>query len=65
MASLVQDVAQVSSDVAKLFNEKDDDDVFASGPFKGESKLKVHVEELLPFTAQKVRLERTVSSVMK
>lgn len=65
MASLVQDVAQVSSDVAKLFNEKDDDDVFASGPFKGESKLKVHIEELLPFTAQKVRLERTVSSVMK
>lgn len=65
MASLVQDVAQVSSDIAKLFNEKDDDDVFASGPFKGESKLKIHTEELLPFTAQKVRLERTVSSIMK
>lgn len=65
MASLVQDIAQVSGDIAKLFNEKDEDDVFASGPFKGESKLKVHTEELLPFTAQKVRLERTVSSVMK
>jgi hypothetical protein len=65
MASLVQDVTQVTTDIAKLFNEDSEDDVFASGPFKGESKAKIHIEELLPFTAQKVRLQRTVSSVMK
>jgi hypothetical protein len=65
MASLVQDVAQVTTDIGKLFNEDSEDDVFASGPFKGESKAKIHIEELLPFTAQKVRLQRTVSSVMK
>lgn len=58
MAGLIQDVATVTGDIFKFFNDKTDDDVFESGPFKKKSKVLVHAGELIPGTAQGIKLYR-------
>lgn len=63
MAALVEDVAQVVKDTRKFFNDENDDDVFESGPFKGDSKMLVHAGELIPGPAQAIKLYRTGSTI--
>ena len=63
MAGLVQDVSTVTSDIFKFFNDETDDDIFESGPFKDRSKALVHAGELVPGTAQGIRLYRMGETV--
>jgi len=63
MAGLIQDVATVTTDIFKFFNDKADDDVFESGPFKDRTKALVHAGELIPGTAQGIRLYRMGETV--
>ena len=63
MASLVQDSYEVVSDIKKLFDEDSENDVFASGPFKGHSKWAVHAGELIPGPAQGIKTYRTGSTI--
>lgn len=63
MAGLIQDVATVTNDIFKFFNDNTDDDVFESGPFKDDAKFLVHAGELLPGTAQGIRLYRMGETV--
>ncbi len=63
MASLVQDVNRVVTDVMNVFNDDLEDDTFESGPFKGNSKALVHTGQLFPFSSQGIRLYRSVSQV--
>jgi hypothetical protein len=65
MASLVQDVQRVVTDVAHVFNEDEEDDIFESGPFKGTSKALVHTGQLLPGSSQLIRLYRSGSTVFE
>lgn len=59
MAALVEDVNSLVGDVGGYLNDKDDDDIFEGGPFKGNSKFLVHLGEALPIGAQAIRLYRT------
>jgi hypothetical protein len=63
MAGLIQDVSTVTSDIFKFFNDDTDDDVFESGPFKDDAKFLVHAGELIPGTAQGIRLYRMGETV--
>lgn len=63
MAALVEDVAQVVKDTNKFFNDDNEDDVFESGPFKEDSKMLVHLGELIPGPAQAIKLYRTGSTI--
>jgi hypothetical protein len=63
MANLIQDVSTVTSDIFKFFNDDTDDDVFESGPFKDNAKFLVHAGELIPGTAQGIRLYRMGETV--
>jgi hypothetical protein len=63
MAGLVQDISTVTSDIFRYFNDKEEDDVFESGPFKDRSKALIHTGELVPLTAQGIRLYRMGETV--
>jgi hypothetical protein len=63
MASLVQDSYELVSDIKKLFDEDSENDVFASGPFKGHAKWAVHAGELIPGPAQAIKTYRTGSTI--
>ena len=63
MAGLIQDIATVTSDIFKFFNDDTDDDVFESGPFKDDAKFLIHAGELIPGTAQGIRLYRMGETV--
>ena len=63
MAALVEDVAQVVKDTNKFFNDDNEDDVIESGPFKEDSKMLVHLGELIPGPAQAIKLYRTGSTI--
>jgi hypothetical protein len=63
MAGLIQDVSTVTSDIFKYFNDDSDDDIFESGPFKDDAKFLVHAGELIPGTAQGIRLYRMGETV--
>ena len=65
MAGIIQDVATLFSDVKNFFgDDPEDKSIFESGPFKGNPKWLVHAGELLPGTAQGIRLYRTGTTVM-
>jgi hypothetical protein len=65
MAGLIQDVATLFSDIKNFFgDDPEDKSIFESGPFKGNPKWLVHAGELLPGTAQGIRLYRTGTTVM-
>ena len=64
MASLIQDVSTLLSDVGNHFGEDaTDKSIFESGPFKGDPKWLVHLGELLPVSAQGIKLYRTGTTV--
>lgn len=63
MASLVQDSYELVGDVQKYFNDDNSDDVFESGPFKGDAKAAVHAGELIPGPAQAIKLYRMGSTI--
>jgi hypothetical protein len=65
MASVIQDAHRLTSDIMIHFNDDLEDDIFESGPFKGRSKALVHAGQLLPGTAQGIRLYRTGSEVFE
>jgi hypothetical protein len=65
MAGLVQDVSTLFADIKNYFGEDaTDKSIFESGPFKGDPKWLVHLGELLPGSAQGIRLYRTGTTVM-
>jgi hypothetical protein len=64
MAALVDDVKTILSDAGNHLNDDGDDDVFESGPFKGQSKFFVHVGEALPLSSTGIRLYRTGQKVI-
>ena len=65
MASLIQDVSTLLSDVGNHFGEDaTDKSIFESGPFKGNPKWLIHLGEFLPGSAQGIRLYRTGTTVM-
>ena len=65
MAGLIQDVATLFSDVKNFFgDDPEDKSMFESGPFKKSPKWVIHAGELLPGTAQGIRLYRTGTTVM-
>ena len=51
------------SDVKSFFDEDDKNDIYESGPFKGDSKFGVHLGEMIPGTSQAIRLYKTGSKV--
>ena len=59
MAALVEDVNSLVGDIGGYLNDKDDDDIFEGGPFKGNSKFLVHFGEAVPIGSQAIRLYRT------
>ncbi len=59
LAQLISDVAIWSADVVRYFDDDPKNDVFQSGPFKGESKALVHFGQILPGSAQAIRLYKT------
>ena len=63
MASIVQDSYKLVTDVQKYFNDDNDDDVFESGPFKGDSKALVHAGALIPGPAQAIKLYRMGNTI--
>lgn len=63
MASLVQDSYELVGDVQKYFNDDNSDDVFESGPFKGDAKAVVHAGELIPGPAQAIKLYRMGNTI--
>lgn len=63
MAQLVQDVGTLFSDVKSFFDEDDKNDIYESGPFKGDSKFGIHLGEMIPGTSQAIRLYKTGSKV--
>jgi hypothetical protein len=63
LAQLIQGVHKVGQDTFKLFNEDKEDDVFKSGPFKGESKLYIHSSELIPLSTAMIKLHRYGTTV--
>jgi hypothetical protein len=64
MAALVDDVKTLFSDVGGHLNDEKGDEVFESGPFKGNSKFLTHLGEAIPGTSQAIRLYRTGQKVM-
>lgn len=64
MAALVNDVKVILSDAGNLLNDDGDDDVFESGPFKGQSKFLVHIGQAIPGTSTGIRLYRMGEKVM-
>jgi hypothetical protein len=64
MAALVDDVKTILSDAGNHLNDDGDDDIFESGPFKGQSKFFVHVGEALPLSSTGIRLYRTGQKVI-
>lgn len=64
MAQVVQDVHRVVGDIGALFNDNIEDDVFESGTFKDQPKWLIHAGQLLPGSAQGIRLYRTGDKVM-
>jgi hypothetical protein len=64
MAQLLEDVNTWRKDVQSFFDDKKDEN-FESGPFKGDSKFLVHSGEMLPGTAQLIRLYRLGSKVLE
>lgn len=64
MAQLLEDVNTWRKDLQSYFNDKNEDDTFESGPFKGDSKLWVHTGEMIPGTSQAIRLYRLGSKVL-
>lgn len=65
MASLVQEVYTLFGDIGNYFGEDSKDkSVFESGPFKGYPKFLVHAGQLLPGTAQGIRLYKSATKVV-
>jgi hypothetical protein len=64
MAALVDDVRTILSDAGNHLNDDGDDDIFESGPFKGQSKFLVHLGEAIPGSSQGIRLYRTGQRVI-
>jgi hypothetical protein len=64
MASMVQDISELFSDISAHMNDEDDD-VFQSGPFKGTPKWLIHGGELIPGPAQGIKLYRTSNTVFE
>jgi hypothetical protein len=65
VAQLLEDVNTWRKDIQSYFNDNNQDDTFESGPFKGDSKLWIHTGEMLPGTAQAIRLYRLGSKVIE
>ena len=59
LAQLISDIAVWSGDVVNYFDDDPKNDVFQSGPFKGDSKSLVHFGQILPGTSQAIRLYKT------
>jgi hypothetical protein len=65
MAGLVQEVYTLFGDIGNYFGEDaKDKSVFESGPFKGYPKFLVHAGQLLPGTAQGIRLYKSATKVV-
>ena len=64
MAALVDDVKTLFVDIGGHLNDEKGDEIFESGPFKGNSKFLTHLGEAIPGTSQGIRLYRTGQQVM-
>ncbi len=60
---LITDSKEWFVDVSKLYDEDSDEDIFQSGPFKGQSKLLIHTGEIIPGSAQVIKTIRSVDKV--
>lgn len=65
MAQLLEDVNTWRKDVQSYLDDDDKNDIFESGPFKGDSKMWIHTGEMIPGTAQAIRLYRLGSKVLE
>jgi hypothetical protein len=64
MAALVDDVKTLFVDMGAYLNDETGDEVFESGPFKGNSKFFTHLGEASPGFSTGIRLYRTGQQVM-
>jgi hypothetical protein len=64
MAALVDDVRTLFVDIGGHLNDEKGDEVFESGPFKGNSKFLTHLGEAIPGSSQAIRLYRTGQRVI-
>lgn len=65
MAKLIDDSYTIFKDMKAYLNDDEEDDVFSSGTFKDESKLKIHTGEFIPGTAQAIKLYRLGDRVIE
>jgi hypothetical protein len=65
LMQLLDDVRVIFLDAGAYFNDDSEDDIFESGPFKGDSKFWTHLGEALPGSAQAIRLYKTGTKVIE
>jgi hypothetical protein len=65
MAKVIDDSYTIFKDMKAFLDDEEDNDVFSSGAFKDESKLKIHLGEFIPGTAQAIKLYRLGDRVIE
>jgi hypothetical protein len=65
MAKVIDDSYIIFKDMKAFLDDEEDNDVFSSGAFKEESKLKIHLGEFIPGTAQAIKLYRLGDRVIE